>query len=200
MKIAEIEYTPNPNAVKFVLKEALTNMGQTRSFGSMDAARGVPLAEQLMGIDHVISTFFSDRFITVTQSGEAEWPDLLRKLAEPIRAASLDDARPGVEALAEGLSGGAGGASGELEGVEGVGEGLDDPRIPMIQEVLEYHILPFLAADGGGLEILGLHNNRVLIRYQGACGTCPSSLTGTLMAIENLVQMEVDPELEVVTL
>jgi Fe-S cluster biogenesis protein NfuA len=186
--------------VKFVLKEVLTNMGQTRSFMSLDAARGVLLAEQLMMVDHVISTFFSDRFITVTQSGEADWPELLRKLAEPIRAAGTEDARPSIEALAEGLSGGDESAAGELAGVEGVGMGLDDPRIPMIQEVLEYHILPFLAADGGGLEILGLHNNRVLIRYQGACGTCPSSLTGTLMAIENLVQMEVDPELEVITL
>jgi Fe-S cluster biogenesis protein NfuA len=205
MKIAEIEYTPNPNAVKFVLKETLTSMGQTRSFTSLEAARGVPLAEQLMSVPHIVSAFFSDRFITVTQSGEADWPGLLRQLAEPIRAASPDDARPSVEALAAGLTGGdngasASGAASELEGVEGVGEGLDDPRVPMIQEVLEYHIMPFLAADGGGLEILGLHNNRVLIRYQGACGTCPSSLTGTLMAIENLVQMEVDPELEVVTL
>jgi Fe-S cluster biogenesis protein NfuA len=36
------------------------------------------------------------------------------------------------------------------------------------------------------------------IRYQGACGSCPSSLTGTLMAIENMLKTEVDPELEVV--
>ena len=59
--------------------------------------------------------------------------------------------------------------------------------------------MPFLASDGGGLEIVAFVDNRLMIRYQGACGTCPASLTGTLMAIENLIQMEVDPEIEVVT-
>ncbi len=37
-----------------------------------------------------------------------------------------------------------------------------------------------------------------LCRYQGACGSCPSSISGTLMAIEGMVQQEVDPALEVV--
>ena len=36
------------------------------------------------------------------------------------------------------------------------------------------------------------------IRYQGACGSCPSSLSGTLMAIEGMLKAEVDPEMEVV--
>lgn len=189
MRITEIEYTPNPNAVKFVLKEPITSMGSTRSFTDIDAAEGVPLAQLLLTIDHVISVFFADRYITITQDGTADWPDLLRELAKPIRAATVEDAGPDVETA----------FSQEMpEGVE-FGQGLDDPRIPMIREVLEDHILPFLASDGGGLEILGLVNDQLLIRYQGACGTCPSSLTGTLMAIENIVQMEVDPELEVLT-
>ncbi len=35
-------------------------------------------------------------------------------------------------------------------------------------------------------------------RYQGACGSCPSSLTGTLMGIESLIRDEIDPEIEIV--
>ena len=31
------------------------------------------------------------------------------------------------------------------------------------------------------------------------CGTCPASLTGTLAAIEGLVQKEIDPELVVIS-
>ena len=190
MRITEIEYTPNPNAVKFVLKEPITHVGTTRSFSEVEAAAGVPLAQHLLSLDHVLSVFFADRYITVTQDGSADWPDLLRELAKPIRSATLDDAGPDVQtSFAQEMP----------EGVE-LGQGLDDPRIPMIREVFDEQIMPFLAADGGGLEILGLVNDRLLIRYQGACGTCPSSLTGTLMAIENIVQMEVDPELEVLTL
>ena len=70
----------------------------------------------------------------------------------------------------------------------------------MIREILEEEILPFLQGDGGGLQIKALVDNQLFIRYEGACGTCPSASMGTLLAIENLVQMEVDPELEVVSI
>jgi Fe-S cluster biogenesis protein NfuA len=46
--------------------------------------------------------------------------------------------------------------------------------------------------------VLGLNEHTLSIRYQGACGSCPSSLTGTLMAIEGMLKQEVDPELEVI--
>lgn len=190
MRITEIEYTPNPNAVKFVLKEPITHVGSARSFSDMDSARGVPLAEHLLNVDKVISVFFADRYITITQDGTADWPDLLREVAQPIRAATVEDAALDMAVATE---------QAMPAGME-PGEGLDDPRIPLIREVLEDHILPFLASDGGGLEILALVSNQLMIRYQGACGTCPSSLTGTLMAIENLVQMEVDPDIEVVSI
>jgi len=55
-----------------------------------------------------------------------------------------------------------------------------------------------LASDGGWLEILDLEDKTLKIRYQGACGSCPSSLTGTLMAIENMIRDEIDSEIEVV--
>jgi Fe-S cluster biogenesis protein NfuA len=44
--------------------------------------------------------------------------------------------------------------------------------------------------------VVGLSGNRLSIHYQGACGTCPSSLSGTLMAIENLVRT-LEPDMEV---
>ena len=124
----------------------------------------------------------------MTQSGDADWYDLLRVIAEPIREATVDDARTGLdEAIA---------ARGTDDDY---GVGLDDERIPLIEELMNEHILPFLQGDGGGLEIKGLVDNQLFIRYQGACGTCPSASMGTLMAIENLVQMEVDPELAVIS-
>ncbi len=190
MKIAEIEYTPNPNAVKFVMKEPMTPMGVTRSYDSVEAASGSPLAQNILSIEGVLSVFIADRWLTVTQDGQRDWPELLRAIAQPIRAAEVSDAVPDAETLIK--------EAGYDPSI--MGEGLDDARIPMIREVIDDHIMPFLQSDGGGLEIVGLVNDQLIIRYQGACGTCPSSLTGTLMAIENLVQMEVDPDLEVITI
>jgi len=74
----------------------------------------------------------------------------------------------------------------------------DDPRLLRINEILDDKVRPALAGDGGYLEILELKNHTLKIRYQGACGSCPSSLTGTLMAIEGMLKQEVDPDLEVI--
>ena len=74
----------------------------------------------------------------------------------------------------------------------------DDPRLLRINEMLDEKIRPYLASDGGWLEVLSLEENKLTIRYQGACGSCPSSLTGTLMGIESLIRQEIDPEIEVV--
>jgi Fe-S cluster biogenesis protein NfuA len=68
-----------------------------------------------------------------------------------------------------------------------------------VRKVLTAQILPALAADGGGLDIVGRHEKQIMIRYQGACGSCPSGLTGTLMAIEGILRKEVDPEIVVIT-
>jgi len=71
--------------------------------------------------------------------------------------------------------------------------------VDKVNEILDLKVRPGLAGDGGGLEIIGLHDKKLMIRYQGACGSCPSSLAGTLYAIEHMLKQEVDPELEVVS-
>ena len=55
-----------------------------------------------------------------------------------------------------------------------------------------------IACDLGPFSTHGLDGKTLHIRYEGACGTCPSSVGGTLMAIENLLRSEVDSELSVV--
>ena len=66
-----------------------------------------------------------------------------------------------------------------------------------INSLLDDRVRPALAGDGGGLQVMGLDGKTLFIRYQGACGSCPSSTSGTLMAIQNLLQAEVDEELVV---
>src|SRR5262249_17231769 len=90
-KIAEIEPTPNPNAMKFVLKEPLT-WGISRSYENAEKAKDDPLASKLFDIGHVTSVFYVDHWITVTQDGGADWKELMRELAVPIREAPAADA------------------------------------------------------------------------------------------------------------
>ncbi|MDQ2856643.1 MAG: NifU family protein [Acidobacteriota bacterium] len=182
-KISDIEETPNPNAVKFILREAVSN-GVASQFNSASQAEKDPLAKALFDVGHVVSVFYMDKMITVEKDNEGDWDDLLPILAVPIRAAESVSA-PGVSAAAA--------VGGAIAAVTS-----DDPRLLRINEVLDEKVRPALMGDGGYLEILGLKEHTLSIRYQGACGSCPSSLTGTLMAVESLLQTEVDPELEVI--
>jgi len=182
-KISDIEETPNPNAVKFILREPVTH-GVARQFDSAEKAQDDPLAKALFEVGNIVSVFYMDKMVTVEKQDAADWDELLPTLAVPIRAA---------ESVAANGNSGAEAVGGAIAAVVS-----DDPRLMRINEILDEKVRPALAGDGGYLEILGLKDHTLSIRYQGACGSCPSSLTGTLMAIEGMLKQEVDPELEVV--
>src|SRR6267142_6934527 len=182
-KISDIKETPNPNAVKFILREPVSN-GVAQQINSASQAEKDPLAKSLFDVGHVISVFYMDRMITVEKDSESDWDDLLPVLAVPIRAAESVGTPAAAAAAAVG---------GAIAAATS-----DDPRLIRVNEILDEKVRPALMGDGGYLEVLGLTANTLTIRYQGACGSCPSSLTGTLMAIEGMLKQEVDPELEVI--
>ncbi len=66
-----------------------------------------------------------------------------------------------------------------------------------IEEILDRTIRPGLQGDGGDIEVVKYENNHLLVRYEGACGSCPSSTTGTLMAIEGILRDEFNPDIQV---
>jgi NFU1 iron-sulfur cluster scaffold homolog, mitochondrial len=185
-KIADIQETPNPNAVKFILKEPVSN-GTSHSFKTPADGAGDPLASSLFELSEVVSVFYMDKMLTVEKTDEAEWDELLPALAVPIRAAESVGSTNGNGKGAASKVGGAIAAAAS-----------DDPKLAEINELLDERIRPYLAGDGGWLEVLELEDSTLKIRYEGACGSCPSSLTGTLMAIENMIREEIDPEISVV--
>ena len=182
-KIAEIEDTPNPNVVKFVLKEPLT-WGITRSYENAGQAKDDALAAALFNIEHVTNVFYVDKWLTVTQDGDADWEELVRKVAEPIRAAPAADAQTAATVAA---------AATVIADLSPA----DQQRLDVINTLLNEQIRPHLKNDGGDLHVVGLVGNLLSVHYQGACGTCPSSISGTLRGIENMVR-SIEPYIEVV--
>jgi Fe-S cluster biogenesis protein NfuA len=185
-RIAEIEFTPNPNARKFILREPLT-FGVSKSFETAEQAKGDPLAEALFAIPHVTNVFYVDYWLTVTQDGKAHWPELLRELAVPIRDA------PSAQQTSKEL------INQPFERPDGVppADEEEDEKLAAIRQILDDQVRPYLQGDGGDLHVLGLEGNVLKVHYQGACGSCPSSISGTLAGIEGLVR-QIDPDLEVI--
>jgi Fe-S cluster biogenesis protein NfuA len=184
-RIDDIEDTPNPNAKKFVLKEPLT-WGIARSFDNAGRALGDPLAEALFQIEHVTNVFYVHNWLTVTQDGSADWRELSRKLAEPIRAA------PAASELSAQMA-----ADAEPGQIEIAPE--DQERLDTFNLLLDEQVRPYLQGDGGDLHVLGLKGNLLTLHYQGACGSCPSSVSGTLAGIEGLLRT-IEPDIEVMAI
>ena len=182
-KIADIEDTPNPNAVKFTLHEPLT-WGITHSYENAIQAQDDVLASTLFDIEHVSNVFYVDRWLTVTQDGGADWPELVRLIAAPLRAAPAAAAQSAATVFAA------------REAINDMSTE-DQERLGQINVLLDERIRPSLQGDGGDLHVVGLAGNYLSIHYQGACGTCPSSIAGTLKGIENLVRT-IEPDIEVV--
>jgi Fe-S cluster biogenesis protein NfuA len=182
MNVLSIQPTPNPNAYKFFLDRTLT--ARPREIGHPAKAHDDPLARALFAIEGVKSLFFMDDFVTVTWEDAADW----RTVTDRVKAV-LQEHTPAADAARD-----AGAtpttATGEVD---------DRELWSKIQAILDDRVRPALAGDGGGLEILGLESKVLRIRYQGACGTFPSSVAGTLMAIQNMLQSEVDEELQVIS-
>jgi Fe-S cluster biogenesis protein NfuA len=181
-KIADIEDTPNPNAKKFILREPLT-WGMARSYDTAEEARDDLLAASIFDIEHITNVYYVDHWLTVTQDGGADWPQLLRRVADRVRAAPAASEQ-----------------SAQLAAAATPSDDLspeDQQRLYMINGLLDEQIRPYLQGDGGDLHVLGLEGNRLTVHYQGACGSCPSSLSGTLVGIEQLLRT-IEPDIEVV--
>ena len=70
-----------------------------------------------------------------------------------------------------------------------------------MRRVFTLGILLMLTGEGpAGARVLELDGNILTVKYQGACGGCPSAMMGTLQAIEGILRTEFNPYLEVVAL
>ena len=74
----------------------------------------------------------------------------------------------------------------------------DVEKYEAIEELFDKTIRPALISDGGNIELDLVKGNEVIISFQGACGTCPSSAGGTLRGIERLLRQHIDKDIEVI--
>lgn len=177
LSVQDVDLTPNPHALKFILNERLLNL-ETRHYHNVGEAAEDPFAESIFKIDGVVSVFYMDKFVTIEKSKETSWGQIQRPFIELLR--NFDTSLIPEEK--------------EVAAVENSNE-----LLKQINEIIDQRVRPALASDGGGLQVMGLDGYTVRIHYQGACGSCPTAINGTLMAIEGLLKRDVHPAIEVVS-
>ena len=71
-----------------------------------------------------------------------------------------------------------------------------EEKLDQIQAIIEVEIQPSIALDAGGIRVIAFHDEReVMIAYEGACTTCPSSTGATLEAIQSILRSRLSPTL-----
>jgi Fe-S cluster biogenesis protein NfuA len=177
LNVTDVDLTPNPHALKFVLNEKLL-FHEARHFKNKQEAESDPLARQVFGIEGVASIFYMDKFVTIEKDPSVDWGKIQRPFINLIK--NFDKSLIPAEREANTIN------------IEEQNE-----LLKQINLLLDKRVRPALAGDGGGLEVMGLNGYTLKIRYQGACGSCPSAISGTLNAIENLLKREINPAIEV---
>ena len=74
----------------------------------------------------------------------------------------------------------------------------EEEQIQQINIVLDEKIRPALMNDGGNVQVQEVvDGEKIIIQYQGACGSCGSSVGGTLSFIEQTLRREIYKDLQV---
>lgn len=170
--------TPNPFALKFVINAPFKEEGKA-SFNSAAECVDLPLVHDLFAIEGVKQIHLFQNTLTITHSGELDNDPLSEQASAVIRTRyPVHNPKFGEE----------------VKPKRTYTAAHTDPVLVQIEEILDRTIRPGLQADGGDIEVLGLDNNELRILYQGACGGCPSSMMGTLDAIQGILRHELGNE------
>lgn len=174
-----IQPTPNPNALKFILDRDVKNEGKA-SFKTPLDCQDVPLAAALFDLRGVDQIHFFQNVITISKFSFEDWENL-----EPAVQTCIENFIDDHD------------SNFKVYDPEEARRASLTPEMRRVEEILDHRIRPGLQGDGGDLAVVDFKDNVLIVKYQGACGTCPSSTSGTLEAIRAILRDEFDPDIEV---
>ncbi len=181
LKVVRTKETPNPNALQFVINAVILDDGSI-SFTSKKEAEGDKLAEALFEKPGILDVFVMGNFVAVTKDEKTSWVPLKDRIWKTIDETVTVYQAEGKVQLSE------------VDVINFVK--LDnEKKLEGIEMVLNRSIRTNLAQDGGGVELKGIEGDEVSIHYQGACGSCPTSTSGTLQYIQTQLRQQLHPKL-----
>jgi Fe-S cluster biogenesis protein NfuA len=180
--LIRVQPTPNPNAWKFVLDKTVLSEGKATYADKTEAEPNL-MARSLFEIEGVRQVHFFQNVITITHSFDSDSEEIQKAVCSVIQTrmpahnpkqTKVDEKKVARASLPE--------------------------EWQKIEEILDRTVRPGLQGDGGDLTVVKFDevDRKVFVFYEGACGTCPSSTSGTLMAIEGILRDEFDPRIEVI--
>lgn len=182
-----VEQTPNPNTLQFVVPNNIVEGTNTYSFNNTGSKTISPLANELFTIEEVTSVFIHSNFISVSIKNPDDW-DILKPLIISHISEFLSANIPVIEA-------------GKEENVAQETIKFDPKDVELVEQIKELfdeRIRPAVAMDGGDILLQEYKDGKVYIKMHGSCSGCPSSTITLKNGIENMLKFYVPDVTEVV--
>ncbi|MEC9209611.1 MAG: NifU family protein [Bacteroidota bacterium] len=184
------ESTPNPEVMKFVANRMLTD--KSIEITTLEEAKGISIAEELLKFPFVKSIYLSSNFISVSKTGEIEWENIAMQLrifiADHLNSNEIKNYTEDITTEKEAIA-----------------NNINSPVIKEfnasekeIEAILNEYIAPAVEADGGAITLNYYKNNIVCVNLKGACSGCPSSTSTLKGGIEALLKQKINPDIEVI--
>lgn len=176
------ERTPNPEALKFIPPERLTGGGHWSFERDAPEAAHSLLAGRLLELPGVRRIFICADFVTVMRDPDGPAWDTLKYSVLAAMAEHFESGAPAVDEAA---------APRQTVAEQGL--------LAEIQAVLDKHVRPAVARDGGEIELdhFDPATGALWIRMRGACGGCPSARGTLKTGVEQVVRRYVPEVLTV---
>lgn len=179
--LVRTQSTPNPLAIKFIVNCPIKTEGKA-TFEKKEDGDQLLLSKELFNVAGVEQLHMFENVITVTHTSDADRNKLMDDVTSVLQT-RLPVHDPNFT----------------LENEEKMKKKRESrsPEIDEIEEILDRTVRPGLQADGGDIEIVDYKDKVVTVSYEGACGSCPSAMYGTLDAIYSILRAEFDPDLDI---
>ena len=160
------ESTPNPNVQKYVTNKLLS--AQNIEVLSRQDATDVPIAIELFEFPFVKEVFISDNYISIMKTENVDWLEINTEIRDFIKEYLQSNRRVVSENYQHKLVN----TNNSKEYQQ-----TNDDISKQIIAILEEHIKPAVAGDGGNIQFLSYikDTKEVNVILQGACNGCPSS-------------------------
>lgn len=178
-----LEFTPNPNTLKYSVNRELLPRGAANFTKKDEAAARSPLAAKLFDVPGICGVMIGRDFVTVTKTEDGDW-DVVHKTA----SSTIEKHLTAGETVIVGDASAPSAHSGALGEVE-----------KKIREILDNEIRPAVAMDGGDITFEKFENGVVYLYMQGSCSGCPSSTATLKMGIETRLREAIPEVQEVVS-
>ncbi len=163
----QTENTPNPNSLKFLPGQIVSNKGSFEITKKDETSNN--LVRNLLSVNGVVSIFLGKDFISINKDNEVDWDDIKHIVISLIN----DFYSSGKKCV--------------------IDKHLNEDKENLLEiekriiEILDKKIRPAVAKDGGDIRFKEFKDGIVKVQLQGSCSGCPSSTMTLKQGVQNLL-------------